>query len=113
MSRKKCSAFEIYRKRENLGGCFAGPDDLPAKRQKRSNSLSGLSWQEAFGHRIFSLSMVVLGKGLDMLPLPMRRVIVSMDGAIQILPVPMMGEPAFLDFRPPEVDVAPIDQEHP
>ncbi len=91
----------------------ANLDDLSAKRQKRSYRLLGRFWQEALGHRPFTLFMAVLGKSFDMAPLSMGRVIVSMDGAIHILPVPVMSEPTFLNFRPPEVDVAFIDQEHP
>src|SRR5713226_1339376 len=57
--------------------------------------------------------MVVLGKGFDTLPPAVRRVVVSMDRAIHILPVPVVGEPAFLDLRPPEVKIALVDQEYP
>jgi hypothetical protein len=57
--------------------------------------------------------MVMLREGLDMSPLPMRGVIVSMNRAVHVLPIPMMGESALLYFRPPKVDVTPIDYEHP
>jgi hypothetical protein len=57
--------------------------------------------------------MVMLREGLDMSPLPMRGVIVSMNRAIHVLPIPMMGESALLYLRPPKVDVTPIDYEHP
>ena len=95
--------------RQNLGGRFASTDHLSTKCQKRSHCLSGLLGQEAFGHRILPFPMVMLWKGLDMLPFPMGRIVVAMDGAIQMLPVPMMGKPAFLHFRPPEIDVASVD----
>jgi len=42
--------------------------------------------------------MIVLREGLDMLPLAMRRIIVSMDGAIHMLTVPMVGKSALLDL---------------
>jgi hypothetical protein len=55
--------------------------------------------------------MIVLRKGSDVPPFPMWRVIVSIDGAIHMLPVPVMSKPALPDFRPPEVNVAVVDEE--
>lgn len=55
--------------------------------------------------------MVMLWKGSDVPPFPMWGIIVSIDGAIYMLPVPVMSKPTFLDFRPPEVNVAVVDQE--
>jgi hypothetical protein len=55
--------------------------------------------------------MIVLRKGSDVPPFPMWGVIVSIDGAIHMLPVPVMSKAALLDFRPPEVNVAVVDEE--
>jgi hypothetical protein len=40
----------------------------------------------------------MLREGLDMLPFAMRRIVVSMDGAIHMLTIPMMGKSALLDL---------------
>jgi hypothetical protein len=48
-----------------------------------------------------------------MLPLPMGRIVVAMDGAIQMLPVPMMCKATYLHLRPPEIDVASVDEKYP
>lgn len=83
---------------ETLGGSCTGPNDLPTKRQKRPNSRLRLRWEETCRDRLFLLSVIVLGKGLDMLPLAMRGIVVAMNGAIHMLAVPMMGKSAFLDL---------------
>jgi hypothetical protein len=57
-----------------------------------------LCWKEACADRIFALAAIMLREGLDMLPLAMRRIVVSMDGAIHVLTVPMMGKSAWLDL---------------
>jgi hypothetical protein len=53
--------------------------------------------------------MIVLWKGPDMLPFSMGRIVVAMDGTVQMLPVPMMCKATFLHLRPPEIDVASVD----
>ncbi len=35
-----------------------------------------------------------------------------MDGTIHILSVPMVGETPFLNLRPPEINIALVDQEY-
>lgn len=72
----------------------------------------GLYGKKACYHGIFALTVVVLGKGFDMLPLPMRRIVVPMDGAIHLLSIPMMCKPTFLDLGPPKIQVAFIYKEH-
>jgi hypothetical protein len=57
-----------------------------------------LGWKEACIDRIFALPVIMLWKGLDMLPLAMRRIIVSMNGAIHMLTVPIMGKSALIDL---------------
>src|SRR5262245_34500456 len=73
---------------------LGGPDKLPTKHQKRSHSRLRGTRQQTFRHRILLLAMVMLRKGFDMSPLPMRGVIVSMDRAIHVMSIPMMGESA-------------------
>jgi hypothetical protein len=47
-----------------------------------------------------------------MLPLPMRGIVVPMDGAIHLLSIPMMCKPTFLDLGTPKIQVAFIHKEH-
>src|SRR5215813_12313215 len=56
--------------------------------------------------------MVVPRKGRDMCPPSMGRVIVPIDGAIHLLPIPVMSKTAFLHLRPPEIDVTFINDKH-
>jgi hypothetical protein len=55
-------------------------------------------WKEACTDHIFALAVIMPWEGLDMLPLAMRRIVVSMDSAIHMLTVPMMGKSAWLDL---------------
>jgi hypothetical protein len=91
---------------------LAREDNLSAEREKGSDCFLWVLGQVALGHRVLMLPVMVLCKGLDMLPFPMRRVVGAIDGAIQMLPVPMMCKSAFLDLRPAEVNVAPINQDY-
>jgi hypothetical protein len=102
--------FERHERRQAESDSSA-LNDLPTERQKRPYRLLRITGEEALRQRILSLSMVVLRKGLDMIPLPVGGVVVSMNRAIHVLPIPMMGESACLHLRPPKIDVAPIGQE--
>jgi hypothetical protein len=83
---------------ETSGGRLTCPHDLSTKCQKRAHSLMRFGWKEACADRIFPLTVIVLREGLDMLPLAMRRIIVSMNGTIHMLAVPMVGKSALLDL---------------
>ena len=83
---------------ETSGRRSACPHDLSTKCQKGSHGLVRLGWKEACIDRIFALPVIMLREGLGMLPLAMRRIVVSMDGAIHMLTVPMMGKSALLDL---------------
>jgi hypothetical protein len=83
---------------QTSGRCSACLHDLSTKCQKRPHRLTRLCWKEACADRIFALSVIMLREGLDMLPLAMRGIVVSMDSAIHMLTVPMMGKSALLDL---------------
>ena len=83
---------------QTSGRHSSSPHDLSAKCQKRSHRLMRLFWKEACTDHIFALAVIMLREGLDMLSLAMRRNVVSMDGAIHMLAVPMMGKSALLDL---------------
>jgi hypothetical protein len=83
---------------KTLGGGCTSADHLPTKRQQRSDGLWRLLRQQAFGHRLFPLPMVVLGNGPHMPLCAMGGIVMAMDGPIHVLPVPMMREPTLLDL---------------
>jgi hypothetical protein len=83
---------------QNSRGRSACPHDLSTKCQTRSHRLIRLFWKAACTDHIFALAVIMLREGLDMLPLAMRRIVVSMDSAIHMLAVPMMGKSPLLDL---------------
>ena len=83
---------------QTSGRRSACPHDLSTKCQKRSRRLMRLFWKDACTDHIFALVVIMLREGLDMLPLAMRRIVVSMDCTIHMLTVSMIGKSALLDL---------------
>ena len=77
---------------------FAGLDTLPTKGQERAYGVSWRWWEKTGNDCIFMLLVIMLRKSFDVLPPPMRRIVVSMDSPVHMLPVPMMGKPTLLDL---------------
>jgi hypothetical protein len=70
----------------------------PAKIQEESNRRFRIVGDVTFYHVVFTSVVIVFGESENMLPFLVRRIIVPVDGTVNVQAVPMMGESPWADL---------------